>query len=80
MFIVALSLTGDVIWIREFGTDGDDSPVRISHDDQGLIVAGYTSGLLGERAHGGNDIAVLKVDFDGDLIWKTQWGTEGQLG
>ena len=77
MFIAALSLTGDVIWIREFGTDGDDAPVRISHDDQGLIVAGYTSGLFGERAYGGNDVAVLKVDYNGDLIWKTQWGTEG---
>ena len=77
MFIAALSLTGEVMWVKEYGTDGDDSPVRISHDERGLIVAGYTSGLFGSRAYGDNDIAIFKTDFNGELIWKAQWGTEG---
>ena len=77
MFIAALTLEGEELWVKEYGTDADDSAVRVDHDDEGLILAGYTSGVIGERAYGSNDAAVLKVDFEGELIWGAQWGTEG---
>lgn len=77
MFVAAISLTGEVRWVREYGEVGDDSPVRIERAPDGLIVAGYTSGLLGEQQYGDNDVAVLKLDFDGEVIWTRQLGTTG---
>lgn len=77
MFVTALSHQGERIWLKEYGSEGDDSPVRIDHDQESLIVAGYTSGLFGTEQYGGNDVAVLKINFEGDVIWQSQFGTEG---
>ena len=63
--------------MKQYGSEGDDSAVRITHDEGGLIVAGYTNGLFGEQVYGDYDVAVLKTDFNGEPIWKAQWGTEG---
>lgn len=80
MFVAALSLTGEVRWVKEYGEVGDDSPVRIASTPDGLIVVGYTSGLLGEQQYGGNDVAVLKLDFNGEVVWIRQLGTMGSEG
>lgn len=77
MFLVALSLEGELLWAKEYGGDGDDASVRISHDDEGLILSGYTNGLFADQSYGSNDIAVLKVGFDGAPLWKSQFGTSG---
>ena len=77
IFVAALSLTGELLWVREYGSEGDDSPVRIVSAPQGLIIAGYTSGLFGEQQYGGNDVAVLKIDRDGEPLWRKQFGTAG---
>ena len=77
IFIGQFSMNGELIWVKEYGGDHDDSAVRITHDQEGLIVAGYTGGLLGEEHYGSNDVAVLKLTFDGDLLWQKQFGTSG---
>ena len=77
IFVAAYSLEGEKLWLKEFGSSGDDSPVRIQHDEASLIIAGYTSGLLGDQQYGGNDVAILKLDLEGGLIWQQQFGTEG---
>lgn len=77
IFVAAYSFEGENLWLKEFGSSGDDSPVRIQHGQASLIVAGYTSGLLGDQQYGGNDVAILKIDLEGELIWQQQFGTEG---
>ena len=77
IFVAALSLTGELLWVREYGSEGDDSPVRIVSVPQGLIVAGYTNGLFGDQQYGGNDVAVLKIDRGGEPLWRKQFGTAG---
>jgi len=37
-----------------------------------LYVAGWTTGQKTQ-----NDLAILKLDFNGNLMWKTTWGTSG---
>ena len=77
IFVAAVNSEGETLWIKEYGGPGDDSAVRIDHDGQNLIIAGYTSDLLGEQHYGSNDIAVLKLDLNGTVIWQRQFGTEG---
>ena len=77
MFVAAFSSKGESLWLKEYGGEGDDSPIRIAHDQESLIIAGYTSGLLGTQHYGDRDVAILKLDFDGELIWQKQFGTQG---
>ena len=77
MFVAKLSLLGELIWIKEYGGVSDDSAVRIIHDQEGLVVAGYTGGLFGREQYGSNDVAVLRLDFNGEVIWQSQFGTAG---
>ena len=77
MFVAALSSKGESLWLKEYGGEGDDSPIRIAHDQESLVIAGYTSGLLGAQHYGDRDVAILKLDFDGEIIWQKQFGTQG---
>lgn len=84
MDIIALKLNwyGEVKWIRQFGTAGDDNGYAITADrHRRLYVTGFVSGDLdgnGPDVHlGDSDVVVLKMQRNGDLMWSRQIGTAG---
>jgi len=74
MAILALDMnSGQVLWTLTWGQGFG------YEEADGLVVAGdyiYVSGwTTGEKT--GGDIAVLKLDRDGHLVWARTWGTAG---
>lgn len=46
--------------------------VAISREDDSIVLAGYTSGAWADTNKGPNDFAAIKLDSDGNEIWKWQ--------
>ena len=68
----------EMLWIRQFGTTGEDESWAIATDSTGVYVAGRTEGTLpGQSNTGGLDNFVRKYDHNGDEVWTQQFGTEG---
>jgi len=76
------SQTGSPIWIRQFGSSGDDLATRVSVDiNSNAYVIGYTNGgLEGYSNSGGGDLFVVKYDRYGNRQWTRQMGTAIVLG
>lgn len=68
---------GDIAWTRQFGTSGTDFARAVAIDeDDGVVVAGYTSGVLaGSFNSGADDAYVRKFDSEGETLWTRQFGT-----
>lgn len=74
MLVLALEMsTGKIVWSFTWGQGFGYEEV------DGLVVKGdsiYVSGwTTGEKTSG--DMAVLKLDWQGKLIWAKTWGTDG---
>lgn len=75
---VEAQVTG-IIWSKQFGTDKDESPMKMVIDSQGNIyVVGWTEGDLFGTNFGECDIFIAKFSSDGNLIWGKQLGTPGE--
>lgn len=67
---------GNLLWIEQFGTAGDDEAYSLFIDkSDNIFVAGYTDGDLAGANAGSFDIWVAKYDTSGNRIWATQFGT-----
>jgi len=74
MWIGRLAGDGTVLWQRTVGGDGGESGNSIVEDaDGGFIVAGTASTAEGEDY----DMAVLKIDADGAVVWQKLVGGSG---
>ncbi len=77
IFLLRYDPGGMLVWSRQFGTPGRDGAMGIAADSSGVYIAGYAEGSLeGQNRHGGFDIFLSRFDFDGNMIWTRQWGTE----
>ncbi|KYC39582.1 hypothetical protein WA1_21740 [Scytonema hofmannii PCC 7110] len=66
-------------WIRQTGTEGDDSSYSVAVDGTGNVyMTGYTDGSLGGTLAGSQDIWVTKYNSDGAIQWKRQLDTAGK--
>ena len=69
---------GNQLWIKQFGTSGDDAPftdgIEIDSNDN-LFLTGYTDGDLGGVNAGSYDAWVAQYDTDGNQLWVQQFGT-----
>nr|MDJ0796437.1 SBBP repeat-containing protein [Calothrix sp. MO_167.B12] len=69
---------GNQVWIKQFGTTGDDAPftdgIEIDSNDN-IFLTGYTDGDLGGVNAGSYDAWVAKYDTDGNQLWIQQFGT-----
>src|SRR5262245_37560273 len=81
-FLLKLDFTGNPVWVRQFGTSGDDNAVGvggIAVDDTGIYVGSDVPGALalpGQSSVGGfADVFLRKYDFEGSEVWTTQFGT-----
>lgn len=64
--------TGDILWVRQFGTVGGDYASAVAVDVSGVYVAGRTLGALPADDF---DAFLRKYDANGILLWDRQIGT-----
>lgn len=76
-FLLKLSADGELLWVRQWGSDTTDYALSVSSDASGnAYVAGYTYGAIGDQAViGGEDGYLSKLSSAGELLWTRQFGT-----
>ncbi len=62
------SAEGDLLWQKEWGTIGDETPQAVAVSADG---AAYVTGTFG-----GFSAFLVKFDSDGNLVWQRTWGGE----
>lgn len=72
------SLDGSVLWVRQFGTSGDDSARGVAALPEGIVVVGDTGAALpGQTFGGGSDAFLRRYEPDGTEVWTRQFGGPG---
>lgn len=70
-FVAQLSKEGTLQWVRQYGTDRQDSMGSIELDAEGsFFVAGYSSLEMAPPGEGGPFLA--KLSPAGDVVWKVE--------
>ena len=77
--MVKYDLHGNVVWKRNFGGNGDDSFNSVTAISDGIVAAGYSVSFgfgdwAGIMSKGNNDAIMVKYDFNGNLVWKKNFG------
>lgn len=76
-FLVKYDSTGNMLWKRQFGTEGDEDIQWSAIDKSGSVyITGFTTGSLASGNKGKEDAFVVKYDRDGKLLWTKQFGTD----
>ncbi len=75
VFVIKMNSNGNILWKKQFGGYGDeDVPLAIVYESGNL----YITGLEDSDPNGGNyDIFIMKLDTDGNVAWKKQFGGYG---
>ncbi len=79
-FVLKLSPTGEVLWVRRFGDIKSDGANGVATDAHGNVyVTGSFSGLVTFgttqlSSAGGEDVFVLALTAAGELMWVEQFG------
>lgn len=77
-FLAMHDANGNLLWIRQFGATTDNPPSQGWIDPAGNIFEVISANeALGGAHLGGGDLAVVKYDPSGSLLWATQFGTVG---
>jgi hypothetical protein len=80
-FVVKYNRDGNQLWVKQFGTTGDEYPTGISANASGVYVSGYTTGAFpGYTKTGTRNIFVAKLNKDGEKLWVTQIGSVPRPG
>ena len=69
VFLMKLSSTGDVQWVKVYGDTLDDEPWFITQVSGGYVVGGYSA-----SASGTFDVMLMRVDTLGNLQWAKAYG------
>lgn len=81
VFLAKLSPQGNLIWLKAFGSTGEDSGRALALDTQGslVLVATFSRSIdfgLGALESNGNlDTAIVKFNPQGQTIWNLSYGT-----
>jgi hypothetical protein len=77
-FVTRLGTSGDMDWIRQFGTAGADEAVGLSVDSSVVYTVGWTTGSIGgDFAGGDSDGFVTAIRSSGAPLWRRQFATPG---
>ncbi|MCL5743289.1 MAG: hypothetical protein M1541_05075, partial [Acidobacteria bacterium] len=77
-FVAKFDPQGNLLWVRQFGSAGEDTALGIAANADAVYVVGRTSGVLPEQAPSGNtDAFVRRYAPDGTQGWTRQFGTSG---
>ncbi len=78
IFVIKLNTTGKVQWKKTFGGNlPDGSKSLVTTKDNGYILTGFSysnNNDFNGMNKGSSDVFVIKLNFDGDLIWKKTFG------
>ncbi len=81
IFIAKFDNSGNVIWVKTFGGEGNDRAIAMVVDkDKNLVLTGsFESPTLafmsfGLINRGGGDLFICKFTPDGDIIWAKSYG------
>ncbi|MBX2909425.1 MAG: SBBP repeat-containing protein [Chitinophagales bacterium] len=80
--IFKISSQGNLLWIKQFGQNGDDRAYGISTDDgtnfyvTGSFMNKITFGSTELTSRGDVDIFITKIDTSGNTLWVSQAGGE----
>jgi hypothetical protein len=78
VFIVKFNSEGQMLWLKQSGTDSTDIGKGIYIDNKGYVyVTGTTSGKLGKSSYGKTDGFIMKLDNNGNQLFTLQFGTAG---
>lgn len=79
-FLTKYDSNGNQVWIKQFGTPGDDGlflgGLAVDANDN-IYVTGFTNGDLGGTNAGSYDAWVAKFDSNSNQLWISQFGTSG---
>ena len=68
----------EVLWLDQFGSADHDAATAAVADRDGVVVVGWTSGVLAESALSGpKDAFVRRYDSAGAVGWTSQFGSAG---
>lgn len=79
-YLVKVNYLGEIEWQKMFGGSGNDEIKGLTLSKDGTyIVAGTTSSpfFSGKKTFGGEDQFVVKLDLQGNFLWKRVYGTPG---
>src|SRR5438309_1381368 len=62
----------EILWVRQFGTAGEDYGSAVAVDGSGIYVVGRTLGAMPADDY---DALLRKYDLNGGLLWNRQFGT-----
>jgi hypothetical protein len=78
-WVARFDADGSMIWLRRFGTSGDDGATAIAAAGSAAYVAGSTTGRLPRQSRaGGTDAFVMRLDARGEVGWTRQLGGAGE--
>lgn len=78
-FVRAYEPDGTVAWTRQFGTSGFDGFPVIATTQDGVVLAGATTGQFpGQPQSGAVDVFVRRYSASGTLLSTTQFGNGSQ--
>jgi len=76
-FTVNCDFSGNIIWLRQLGTETFDSGTGVSAEASGVYVTGVTWGTFpGQKYTESDDSFIVKYDNSGNLAWLEQFGTD----
>jgi hypothetical protein len=74
LYLIKVNQAGDTVWTRIIGGTGNTVGTKvIQTPDSGYVVCGFTSAF----GAGGHDFLLMKLDFDGNMIWVKAYGGPG---
>lgn len=82
LFVRKYDAAGNLLWTRQFGTDGNELAGAVVADAGGIYVSGGTSGRFPEQnSPAGYDAFVRRYDNAGSIVWTRQFAaTRDVLG
>jgi hypothetical protein len=76
VFVVKYDSSGQMKWVKQYGTDSTDIGKGICTDTEGFVyVSGMTLGKMGNSALGKSDGFLMKLDAEGKPLFVNQFGT-----
>jgi hypothetical protein len=76
-FLSKIDPDGNLLWTKQFGTDGDEDIQWSAIDASDCVyLTGSTTGSLGAKNAGKEDIIIIKFDSNGKPLWSQQIGTD----
>jgi hypothetical protein len=79
MYLATVDAAGELVWERRYGEEYQDGASNVLVADDGIIISGSIQVLIlqsqsGSEQYEYSDIFVIKTDFDGNELWRYQFG------